>query len=520
MKASLTPSPSCFTVSLLQTFVHPSSSLRLPYSSSFPVHPYPPLPPPRPNSTHHPIVSTDKASREEEATRRKLQIAAAVTWSRVIEADRRIAMAAATDWKGLTLLSCSYTFCSSWATKADGSGMEVSRHGRVCMLADLFARCHHCQLAFTAEDEKGEEEEESAALGESWYHLTASAAANAPKENEIEQEFASIFKQMEEKRKINELVCNQLVDTYPLCESCTEKLLVELIAAKENASKECEMFTREYERLKEEIHSEEAGNDVDLREQIEREEEEERRLMAKVQALEEERISLRRKMSEIEQKAVLLEEMHNCYWRDYNELQLQLRSTDRDSLKRKMEAAASQLEMLNKTNVINDAFHISHNDVYGTINGFRLGSIQTQPVEWDEINAAWGQTTLLLQTLASNWDFTFPHFRLVPMGSFSRIIKRDDDKCIYDLFCASDIGLSRIFGFGSFDKGMAAFLECVRALQDHVKGIDPTFSPPYRIVEHKVCNRCGNVAGEMEGWFEDCRGRGGGRKREGGGRVN
>ncbi|EKX53438.1 hypothetical protein GUITHDRAFT_101139 [Guillardia theta CCMP2712] len=142
--------------------------------------------------------------------------------------------------------------------------------------------------------------------------------------------------------------------------------------------------------------------------------------------------------------------------------------------------------MLNKTNVINDAFHISHNDVYGTINGFRLGSIQTQPVEWDEINAAWGQTTLLLQTLASNWDFTFPHFRLVPMGSFSRIIKRDDEKCVYDLFCASDIGLSRIFGFGSFDKGMAAFLECVRALQEHVKSIDPTFSPPYRIVEHKI----------------------------------
>jgi len=26
-------------------------------------------------------------------------------------------------------------------------------------------------------------------------------------------------------------------------------------------------------------------------------------------------------------------------------------------------------------------------------------------------------------------------------------------------------GLSRIFGYGSFDKGMCAFLECVRALQ-------------------------------------------------------
>lgn len=31
-------------------------------------------------------------------------------------------------------------------------------------------------------------------------------------------------------------------------------------------------------------------------------------------------------------------------------------------------------------------------------------------------------------------------YRLAPMGSFSRIIKRDDDKLVFDLFCASDIG--------------------------------------------------------------------------------
>ena len=379
--------------------------------------------------------------------------------------------------------------CSPWVTQVDGSGMEVSSRALAAMVIHGLDRCHQCQISFPAEEGGRDEEEDSAALGESWYHLSASAAANAPKEHEMEQEFASIFKQMEEKRKINELVCDHLLETYPLCESCTERLLVALIAAQENASRECDMYTKEYERLKEEIHGEGASSDVDLREQIERDEEEERQLIAKVQALEEERISLRRKMGEIEQKGMLVEEMHNCYWRDYNELQLQLRSTDRDSFKRKIEAASLQLEMLNKTNVINDAFHISHNDVYGTINGFRLGSIPTQPVEWDEINAAWGQTTLLLQTLASNWDFTFPHFRLVPMGSFSRIIKRDDEKCVYDLFCASDIGLSRIFGFGSFDKGMAAFLECVRALQEHVKNIDPTFSPPYRIVEHKVCEK-------------------------------
>ena len=42
-----------------------------------------------------------------------------------------------------------------------------------------------------------------------------------------------------------------------------------------------------------------------------------------------------------------------------------------------------------------------------------MQSHQSQPVDWDEINAAWGQTALLVQTLASHWDFTFPSYRLV-----------------------------------------------------------------------------------------------------------
>lgn len=55
-------------------------------------------------------------------------------------------------------------------------------------------------------------------------------------------------------------------------------------------------------------------------------------------------------------------------------MQIRLRASDRESLRRKIEATALQLEALNTTNVLNDAFHISHTDVFGTINGFRLGS--------------------------------------------------------------------------------------------------------------------------------------------------
>ena len=72
----------------------------------------------------------------------------------------------------------------------------------------------------------------------------------------------------------------------------------------------------------------------------------------------------------------------------------------------------------------NDAFCIGHDGVFGTINGLRLGRVPGVPVspiatsdvfhsqedfqvEWAEINAAWGQTLLLLYTIARKLEFSF-----------------------------------------------------------------------------------------------------------------
>ncbi len=44
-----------------------------------------------------------------------------------------------------------------------------------------------------------------------------------------------------------------------------------------------------------------------------------------------------------------------------------------------------------------------HDGPFATISGFRLGRTAEVPVEWDEINAAWGQAVLLLHTMAQVW---------------------------------------------------------------------------------------------------------------------
>lgn len=65
-----------------------------------------------------------------------------------------------------------------------------------------------------------------------------------------------------------------------------------------------------------------------------------------------------------------------------------------------MENSAAHLKRLQQTNVYHDVFRIWHEGPFGTIGGFRLGRTNEAPVEWDEINAAWGQTVLLLKTMA------------------------------------------------------------------------------------------------------------------------
>ena len=65
------------------------------------------------------------------------------------------------------------------------------------------------------------------------------------------------------------------------------------------------------------------------------------------------------------------------------------------------------LLLVQSTNVLNDTFRIWHDGPFGTISGFRLGRTPEHPVEWNEINAAWGQAVLLLHTMAQQCKLNF-----------------------------------------------------------------------------------------------------------------
>lgn len=61
------------------------------------------------------------------------------------------------------------------------------------------------------------------------------------------------------------------------------------------------------------------------------------------------------------------------------------------------------------TLIYNSSYH-RHSGQFGTINNFRLGRLPSVPVEWNEINAAWGQTVLLLHALANKMGLKFQRY--------------------------------------------------------------------------------------------------------------
>lgn len=151
----------------------------------------------------------------------------------------------------------------------------------------------------------------------------------------------------------------------------------------------------------------------------------------------------------------------------------------------KLVNAKEQIDKYKITDVYNDTFHIWHEGHFGTINGFRLGRLPSQPVDWNEINAAWGQATLLLYTIAKKCNFKFSTYRLLPIGSASKM-ERISDRSTYELYGSSDISLGRLFWYRRFDYGMAAFLGCLKEMGEFVENQDKSFKLPYRIDKDKV----------------------------------
>ncbi|KIJ67786.1 hypothetical protein HYDPIDRAFT_107280 [Hydnomerulius pinastri MD-312] len=276
---------------------------------------------------------------------------------------------------------------------------------------------------------------------------------------------------------------------HPLCAECTQILLSSLQRQLDETKKERDgyiAFEKEVRREKER-ESQDTSRDEAER-MIEKLVMEEHLAVEQLRQAEREREQLDEELRVLELEEKALEEEESEFWRSHNEHQLS--SAGQAALLASLRAAYAAdyatYEKLERTNVYNDAFCIGHDGVFGTINGLRLGRVPGVPVEWPEINAAWGQTLLLLYTIARKLDFTFDNYRLIPMGSFSRIERTVGDKATYELYGSGDLHFGRLLHNRRFDFAMVAFLECLKQLMDYVKSQDPSIEFPHQIIKDKI----------------------------------
>jgi len=114
-------------------------------------------------------------------------------------------------------------------------------------------------------------------------------------------------------------------------------------------------------------------------------------------------------VSSLGDESARLSTLESAFWQEYSAYTLSASQLvdEQNFVQEQIRHASEALERIKRTNVFDDAFHISHDGHFATINGFRLGRLPSQPVEWAEISAALGQALLLLATMARQTDYKF-----------------------------------------------------------------------------------------------------------------
>ncbi|KAI4183387.1 MAG: hypothetical protein L6R41_005417 [Letrouitia leprolyta] len=333
-------------------------------------------------------------------------------------------------------------------------------------------------------------------------------SANSSKPPDAEP--PKLSQQIESTTRLFEILSARSDIDHPICTECTDLLLSQLQSRLSSATKERDAYISFLKSIKTSIPTpsqlQKAQKSLAEARTVEA------KAFADLLALEKEKADLDAEIAALEAESRDLDAEEQDFWRSRNAFALTLSEfqNERDALNAAYDHDAQRLERLQRTNVYNDCFCISHDGYFGTINGLRLGRLPPpQNVEWAEINAALGTAALLLVTVAEKLEFEFKGYRIKPLGSTSHIerfelpppssstaatppLQSSSTATItpaptnppspthsssqrpktqtLDLFSSGDLPL----GAGRFlhrrlDAGMIAFLECIRQLGDFVE---------------------------------------------------
>ncbi|KAI0015618.1 APG6-domain-containing protein [Xylariomycetidae sp. FL0641] len=344
--------------------------------------------------------------------------------------------------------------------------------------------------------------------------------------------------QAERINKLFEILSARSDIDHPVCVECTDMLVEGLQKRLESTSRERDAYAAFLKQVQADVPTEEEMAESEHALAKARKDEEES--MKELLKLEKEKAALDSEILALEEESQKLDTEEEQFWRERNSFATRLSDfqNERDSINSRFDHDSQLLIKLQRANVYNDTFSIHHDGHFATINGLRLGRLSAKPVEWAEINAAWGQALLLVVTVADKLGYKFDGYEPVPMGSTSKIIKYEHQspsssrhgsqrsgpppapkKSVMDLFCTGDMPLQMLFN-RSFDRGMVAFLELIKQLGAFVheqtkdggrgQSADPLVLP-YKIEGDKIGeDRIGHFSIRLgitndEGWTKACK---------------
>lgn len=326
--------------------------------------------------------------------------------------------------------------------------------------------------------------------------------------------------QLETASRLFEILSARSDIDHPVCTECTELLLDGLHKRQQSAIRERDAYIQFLKQAEQDVPTEEEAkrSQAALADVLQRE----RDALKELEALEAEKSRMEDEIAKLDAESELLDEEEEKFWqkRNAHAAELAAYQEERNSLQNQLTHDNKLLESLQRTNVYNDTFCIGHDGNFGTINGLRLGRLPDYPVDWSEINAAWGQALLLLVVVAEKLNCTLSGWRLHPMGSTSKIEKLESlslastastagkqKGAMLELYSSGDVPLSFGFLHRSFDSGMVAFLDCVRQLGEHVERTSTGLRMPYKISKDKIGDmsiKFGNFAQEAD-WTKACK---------------
>lgn len=277
---------------------------------------------------------------------------------------------------------------------------------------------------------------------------------------------------------IFELISDKTQLDHPLCLSCSELVITNLKKKVDSAKQEKDT----YQQVLSELPVAKTTDASDER-KLAKAEEDEKKLLSKLKTLRNQRLTLQKQLQQMQEESATLDAFEARLWRDSQEFDLSLSqiSKEQNSLKQAVQTDKVLLTRLKRINVYDDAFHISHDGHFATINGFRLGRLQSQEIEWVEMNAGFGQVVLLLHTLSHQVGCQITKYKLIPMGSFSKIAKAADPLTAYELYGSSDLSLGRLFWYRRFDTALSWLLESVKELCEFAQKADANLKFTYPI---------------------------------------